>query len=55
MDLPVNTFKQALLEGRTQIGLWCALADAYGTEIGAAAVRASPPSSLDARRARRGR
>ncbi|MBM7332772.1 4-hydroxy-2-oxoheptanedioate aldolase [Alloalcanivorax marinus] len=37
MDLPVNTFKQALVEGRTQIGLWCALADAYGTEIGAAA------------------
>ena len=37
MDLPVNSFKQALTEGRTQIGLWCALADGYGTEIAAAA------------------
>lgn len=37
MELPVNRFRQALREGRTQIGLWCALADAYATEIGAAA------------------
>ncbi|PAU75261.1 4-hydroxy-2-oxoheptanedioate aldolase [Halomonas salipaludis] len=37
MELPVNRFKQALANGRSQIGLWCAMADAYGTEIGAAA------------------
>ncbi len=37
MELPVNRFKQALMADRTQIGLWCALADAYGTEVGAAA------------------
>ncbi|WP_417579013.1 aldolase/citrate lyase family protein [Nitrincola sp.] len=37
MELPVNHFKKALNEGRTQLGLWCALANAYGTEIGACA------------------
>lgn len=37
MDLPVNSFKQALLQGRTQIGLWCALANGYGAEIAAGA------------------
>lgn len=33
MDLPVNRFKQALREGRQQIGLWCSLASAYTAEI----------------------
>ena len=33
MQVPVNTFKQALAENRTQIGLWVALADAYSTEL----------------------
>ena len=28
MQIPVNRFKQALREGRSQIGLWLALADA---------------------------
>ncbi|MBW6390078.1 4-hydroxy-2-oxoheptanedioate aldolase [Billgrantia antri] len=37
MKLPMNGFKQALAEGRPQIGLWCALADAYGAEIAASA------------------
>lgn len=32
MQIPVNRFKQALREGREQIGLWLALADAYATE-----------------------
>ena len=32
-----NSFKQALAEGRPQIGLWLALADAYTTEIAATA------------------
>ena len=33
MKTPVNTFKQALAEGRPQIGLWLGLADAYCAEI----------------------
>ena len=33
MKVPVNTFKQALAEGRTQLGLWVALADSYSTEL----------------------
>jgi 4-hydroxy-2-oxoheptanedioate aldolase len=33
MQLPVNAFKQALRAGRTQIGLWVGLADAYVTEL----------------------
>ena len=33
MSSPVNPFKAALREGRTQIGLWLALADAYCAEI----------------------
>ena len=33
MDLPVNHFKRALLEGRQQIGLWCFLASHGSTEI----------------------
>jgi len=33
MQLPVNTFKQALAEGRAQIGLWAALASPYSTEL----------------------
>jgi 4-hydroxy-2-oxoheptanedioate aldolase len=30
---PINPFKQAMAQGRAQIGLWLALADAYSTEI----------------------
>lgn len=37
MQIPVNGFKKALVEGQSQIGLWCALAGGYGTEISAAA------------------
>jgi 4-hydroxy-2-oxoheptanedioate aldolase len=33
MDLPPNLFKQALAEGRLQIGLWCALASNIAAEI----------------------
>jgi 4-hydroxy-2-oxoheptanedioate aldolase len=33
MQTPVNPFKQAMAQGRSQIGLWLALADAYSTEI----------------------
>jgi 4-hydroxy-2-oxoheptanedioate aldolase len=33
MDLPTNTFKQALLQGTPQFGLWAAFADAYVTEV----------------------
>lgn len=33
MDLPVNRFKQRLLAGESQIGLWCALSSAYATEV----------------------
>lgn len=32
MDLPKNRFKQRLLAGETQIGLWCTLSDAYAAE-----------------------
>jgi 4-hydroxy-2-oxoheptanedioate aldolase len=32
MKIPVNRFKQALREGRPQIGLWVGLADAYVAE-----------------------
>jgi 4-hydroxy-2-oxoheptanedioate aldolase len=32
MDLPKNLFKQALAEGRQQIGLWCSLPGAYVAE-----------------------
>ena len=32
MDLPHNHFKQALLEGRQQIGLWCSLPGPYVAE-----------------------
>jgi 4-hydroxy-2-oxoheptanedioate aldolase len=37
MDLPINTFKRTLLQGTPQFGLWAAFADAYVTEIIAAA------------------
>jgi 4-hydroxy-2-oxoheptanedioate aldolase len=37
MNIPVNTFKQALQEGRPQIGLWLGLANAYCAEICAGA------------------
>lgn len=33
MDLPVNHFKRALREGRSQFGLWVGLADAYAAEL----------------------
>jgi 4-hydroxy-2-oxoheptanedioate aldolase len=33
MQTPRNPFKQALAAGRTQIGLWIALASAYSTEL----------------------
>jgi len=33
MDLPVNAFKRALREGRTQIGLWASLCSAPVAEI----------------------
>ena len=32
MDLPKNRFKQRLLAGETQIGLWCTLSNAYAAE-----------------------
>ena len=32
MDVPHNDFKQALTEGRQQIGLWCSLPGAYAAE-----------------------
>lgn len=32
-DLPKNKFKQALAEGRQQIGFWCMLPDPYVTEF----------------------
>jgi len=37
MQTPINTFKQALQNKQTQIGLWLGLADAYSTEICAGA------------------
>lgn len=37
MDLPVNLFKRALAEGRSQIGLWCSLAHHYSVEAVAGA------------------
>ncbi|MET0542440.1 MAG: HpcH/HpaI aldolase/citrate lyase family protein [Variovorax sp.] len=37
MDTPPNPFKQALIEKRTQLGLWLGLADAYSAEICAGA------------------
>ena len=33
MPAPINRFKQALREGKTQIGCWASFADAYATEI----------------------
>ena len=33
MDLPQNTFKRALREGRQQIGLWCSLSHHYSVEV----------------------
>ncbi|HSI58426.1 MAG TPA: 4-hydroxy-2-oxoheptanedioate aldolase [Ideonella sp.] len=37
MQTPVNAFKQALRQGRAQIGLWVGLADAYAIEAMAGA------------------
>jgi len=37
MDLPRNAFKQALVAGRQQIGLWVSLASPYSAEICAGA------------------
>ncbi|WP_158818209.1 4-hydroxy-2-oxoheptanedioate aldolase [Methylocapsa sp. S129] len=33
MKIPTNRFRQALLEGRSQIGLWCSLPSAYAAEV----------------------
>jgi 4-hydroxy-2-oxoheptanedioate aldolase len=33
VDVPVNTFKRAILAGRQQIGLWCSLASHVSIEI----------------------
>ena len=33
MELPPNTFKRALLDGKRQIGLWCNLASHYSAEL----------------------
>ncbi len=33
MNTPTNPFKQAMTEGRVQIGLWSTLADAYAVEL----------------------
>ena len=33
MELPTNKFKQALRQGRPQIGLWVGLADGYVAEL----------------------
>lgn len=33
MQMPVNTFKQALKERRRQLGLWIGLADSYAAEL----------------------
>jgi 4-hydroxy-2-oxoheptanedioate aldolase len=33
MNLPVNRFRQALAEGRQQLGLWCSLPSAYAAEV----------------------
>lgn len=35
MDIPINTFKQRLQRGDTQIGLWLGLADPYCAELAA--------------------
>lgn len=32
-DLPRNTFKAAIREGRRQVGLWCSMADPTGAEM----------------------
>jgi len=37
MDIPANTFKQAIAAGRQQIGLWVSLASAYSVEVCAGA------------------
>ena len=37
MPAPINRFKQALRDGKTQIGCWSAFADAYAAEIMATA------------------
>lgn len=33
MQLPPNTFKRALVEGRSQIGFWCTLSNAFAIEL----------------------
>ena len=37
MEIPVNTFKRALREGKSQIGLWCSLSNHYAIEVVAGA------------------
>lgn len=33
MELPINKFKRNILEGKSQIGLWCGLPGSYAAEI----------------------
>src|SRR5262249_50255317 len=33
MELPINGFKQALRQGKPQIGLWVGLANSYAAEL----------------------
>lgn len=33
MDLPVNRFREAIAEGRAQIGLWCTLSTGFAAEV----------------------
>src|SRR5690348_4433077 len=37
LEVPVNTFKRALREGKSQIGLWCSLSNHYAIEVVAGA------------------
>ncbi|WGF88645.1 aldolase/citrate lyase family protein [Marinivivus vitaminiproducens] len=37
MDLPRNTFKHAIAQGRQQVGLWCTLSSPYAAELVAGA------------------
>lgn len=37
MQTPKNGFKQAIADGKQQVGLWCSLASAYSTELVAGA------------------
>jgi 4-hydroxy-2-oxoheptanedioate aldolase len=37
LEIPVNTFKRALKDGKPQIGLWCCLSNHYAIEVVAGA------------------